>query len=85
MLIGVFLSFLLTVPRAGRMLLTEFVVDERTAASTSACPTTSPCERILIFGLEGEMFFGATAALESHFAAIEERIGPRTVAARRCA
>jgi hypothetical protein len=28
-LIGVFMSFMLTVPRAGQMLLTEFVVTER--------------------------------------------------------
>jgi SulP family sulfate permease len=36
------------------------------------------CDRVLIFGLEGEMFFGATAALEQHFAAIEARATPRT-------
>ena len=33
---------------------------------------------LLIFGLEGEMFFGATAALSTHFATIEESIGPDT-------
>jgi SulP family sulfate permease len=76
-LIGVFLSFLLTVPRAGRMLLTEFVLTPE-GGIHERLPDDAPCERILVFGLEGEMFFGASAALESHFAAIEERIGPRT-------
>jgi len=37
-------------------------------------PGDPPCPRILVFGLEGEMFFGATAALEAHFAAMEARI-----------
>lgn len=76
-LIGVFLSFLLTVPRAGRMLLTEFVVT-KDGGIHERLPDDPACERILIFGLEGEMFFGATAALDSHFAAIEERVGPNT-------
>lgn len=76
-LIGVFMSFLLAVPRAGRMLLTEFVVSsegvihERTEEDVV-------CGRILIFGLEGEMFFGAASPLEAHLEEIERRIGPET-------
>jgi SulP family sulfate permease len=76
-LIGTFMSFLLTVPRAGRMLLTEFVLT-RDGGLHERLPEDGPCPRILVFGFEGEMFFGATAALEAHFAAIEERIGPET-------
>jgi SulP family sulfate permease len=76
-LIGVFMSFLLTVPRAGRMLLAEFVIAPDGGVH-ERLPEDEPCERILIFGLEGEMFFGATAALESHFAEIEGRIGEKT-------
>jgi SulP family sulfate permease len=76
-LIGVFLSFLLTVPRAGQMLLAEFVI-ARDGGVHERLPEDEPCERILIFGLEGEMFFGATAALERHFEEIEGRVGPRT-------
>jgi SulP family sulfate permease len=72
-LIGVFLSFLLAVPRAGRMLLTEFVVAPG-GAIHERLPEDRPCPRILIFGLEGEMFFGSTAALEAHFATIEGRV-----------
>jgi SulP family sulfate permease len=76
-LIGIFLSFLLTVPRAGRMLLTEFVITPEGGVH-ERLPEDVPCERILIFGLEGEMFFGATAALEQHFAEIESRLVPAT-------
>jgi len=76
-LIGVLMSFLLTVPRAGRMLLTEFVLTPD-GGLHERLPDDVPCPRILVFGLEGEMFFGATAALEAHFASIEERIGADT-------
>ncbi len=76
-LIGVVLSSLLTVPRAGRMLLTEFVVTTGRGVS-ERLPGDAACERILIFGLEGEMFFGATGALEAHFAEIEGRVGAHT-------
>ncbi len=75
-LIGVVMSFMLTVPRAGQMLLTEFSL---TAGDLhEKLPEDPPCARILVFGLEGELFFGATAALEAHFAHIEERITPET-------
>jgi SulP family sulfate permease len=76
-LIGVLMSFLLTVPRAGRMLLTEFVIAPEGGVH-ERLPDDARCDRILIFGLEGEMFFGATAALHAHFARIEESIGPQT-------
>ena len=68
-LIGVFMSFLLAVPRTGRMLLTEFVVAGRRARER--LPDDPACERILIFGLEGEMFFGAGVSLEQHLDEIE--------------
>src|SRR5262245_45902478 len=70
-LIGVTMSFLLAVPRAGRMLLTEFVLT-KDGEVHERLPDDDPCDHILIFGLEGEMFFGATAALEQHLAAIED-------------
>jgi SulP family sulfate permease len=76
-LIGVFMSFLLTVPRAGRMLLTQFVLTPE-GGIHERLPEEEVCPRILIYGLEGEMFFGATAALESHFATIEEAVGDET-------
>ena len=39
---------------------------------------TVRCNRLLIYGLEGELFFGASAALESHFQRIEQRIDEHT-------
>src|SRR5262249_51488279 len=76
-LIGVMMSFLLAVPRAGRMLLTEFVLTDEGGVH-ERLPDDEPCGHILIFGLEGEMFFGATAALEQHLKTIEDRITPET-------
>jgi SulP family sulfate permease len=76
-LIGIFLSFMLAVPRAGRMLLTEFVIGKE-GAIHERLPGDEPCAHILIFGLEGEMFFGASGALEGYFDEIERRIGPTT-------
>jgi SulP family sulfate permease len=76
-LIGVMMSFLLAVPRAGRMLLTEFVVTPEGGVH-ERLPEDEPCAHILIFGLEGEMFFSASAALEQHFAEIESRLTPAT-------
>jgi len=75
-LIGVFMSFMLTVPRAGQMLLSEFSLTGGNLRER--LPEDAPCPRILVFGLEGEMFFGASTALESHFAEMESRIGPDT-------
>jgi SulP family sulfate permease len=59
------------------MLLTEFVITPEGRVH-ERLPEDEPCGHILIFGLEGEMFFGASAALEQHFEAIEERMTPFT-------
>ena len=76
-LIGVFMSFLLTVPRAGRMLRTEFVVTPEGSVH-ERLPEDRVCGRILIFGLEGELFFGSSAALEHHFQYIRDRLDADT-------
>jgi SulP family sulfate permease len=76
-LIGVLMSFLLAVPRTGQMLLTEFVVGEDGSVH-ERLPEDTACGRILIFGLEGEMFFGAGMSLEHHLDAIESRVQPET-------
>ena len=76
-LIGVLMSFMLTVPRAGRMLLTQFVMTDEGAVH-ELIPGDTPCDRILIFGFEGELFFGAASALEVHFGAIERQVSERT-------
>lgn len=76
-LIGVFMSFLLAVRRAGRMLFTEFVVSAE-GGIHERLPDDEVRGPILIFGLEGEMFFGSAAALERHFAYMEGRVDERT-------
>lgn len=73
-LIGVFMSFLLAVPRTGNMQLTEFVVTaERTVHERQRGDVA--CTRMLIFGFEGEMFFGAGSSLERHLDTIDDRVG----------
>jgi SulP family sulfate permease len=71
-LIGVFMSFLLAVPRTGQMLLTEFIItpDHHIHERLSE---DEPCGHMLIFGLEGEMFFGSAISLDTHLDGIEER------------
>src|SRR6185369_12799352 len=78
-LIGVFMSFMLAVPRIGRMLLAEYVVSiDRSVRERR--PGDEVCGRLLIFGLEGEMYFGAGASLEDHLDAIYDRVVPETQA-----
>lgn len=77
-LIGVFLSFLLVVPRIGNMHLTEFVVAPEGHVHERFPHDGVVCPGILIFGFEGEMFFGSSTSIEEHFQAIESRIEPTT-------
>jgi len=82
-LIGVFLSFVLFVPRAAHVDLTELtmtperILRERVAADPH-------CNRILIFSLEGELFFGSAPDLEKHLESIQARArdGVRVVVLR---
>jgi SulP family sulfate permease len=69
-LIGVFLSCMLAVPRAGRMLLAEFSITEGRVIA-ERMPEDPVCSRIAMFGLEGEMFFGSANTLDAHFRTIE--------------
>lgn len=73
-LIGVFLSFALAVPRAGRMLVTEFVVNKEDGLIHERLPEDEIESRVLVFGLEGELFFGSNTALERHLDRVIERI-----------
>jgi len=75
-LVGVFMSFMLAVPRTGQMLLTEFVVDEGTIHERLR--GDEACRHVLIFGIEGEMYFGSSVSLEQHLDAIEASVGPET-------
>ena len=71
-LIGVFASFLLAVPRAGRMTRTEFVVRENGVVRERAAGELAD-QRLLLFGLEGELFFGSSLALDTHLSYFEQR------------
>lgn len=71
-LIGVLMSFMLTIPRVGQVRLTEFVLTSEGGVHERLDDDTA-CDRILIYGLEGELFFGASTSLEHHFDAIEAR------------
>lgn len=77
-LIGVFLSFLLVVPRIGKMHLTEFVVAPEGHVHERLPHDGVVCPGILIFGFEGEMFFGSSTSVEEHFQEIESRIESTT-------
>jgi SulP family sulfate permease len=76
-LIGVFMSFMLAVPRTGQMLLTQFVVsgDGTVHERLSGDPV---CGCLLIFGLEGEMYFGSGPSLETHLDTMLARVEPWT-------
>jgi SulP family sulfate permease len=76
-LIGVVLSFMLTVPRTGDILFTEFVEGEQDHVR-ERLPEDEPAPDLLVFGLEGEMFFGASHSLEQHLEEIESRVTDRT-------
>ena len=77
-LVGVILSFLLVVPRIGNMHLTEFVVASQGHVHERLPHDEVECPGILIFGFEGEMFFGSSTSLDEHFQTIESRIDAST-------
>jgi len=70
---------MLAVPRTGQMLLTEFVIGHD-GTIRERLSDDEVCGRILIFGLEGEMYFGSGVSLEQHLESIEDRVVPETKA-----
>jgi SulP family sulfate permease len=76
-LIGVFMSFMLAVPRTGQMHLTQFLVT-REGVVHERLQEDEVCGCLLIFGLEGEMYFGSGVSLESRLEAIDARVQPWT-------
>lgn len=72
-LIGIFLSFVLYVPRAARVALTELVLtDARTIRPRDEGDAL--CTKMLLFNVEGELFFGAAPELEALLLGIEARV-----------
>jgi SulP family sulfate permease len=83
-LIGIFLSFLFYVPRASRVRFTpltltpERVIRER-------LPADPPCNRMLLYNCEGELFFGSAPSFEEQLAMIEREVtGPTRIVVLRC-
>jgi SulP family sulfate permease len=82
-LIGTFLSFLFFVPRASRLHATELVVAPgRTVRERQ--PDDPTCTKLVIFSLEGNLFFGAAPELVEHFAELTRRVneGARVIVLR---
>jgi sulfate permease, SulP family len=72
-LLGVVLSILLFVPRAAKLKAKELIVTpERVVRERIPSDIADPS--IVIFDLEGELFFGAAPELDRHLSAIGERI-----------
>ncbi len=82
-LIGVFLSFVLYVPQAAKVHMTELTAaPERVVRERIS--TDPVCNRIRIYSLEGELFFGAAPELEEHLNSVREaaKVGVRVVVLR---
>jgi SulP family sulfate permease len=77
-LIGTFVSFLIYLPRAARVGMTELLltpqglVRERTSGDVQ-------CDRLRIYSVEGELFFGSSTELRDELHKIEEQLGPTRV------
>ncbi|WP_158808014.1 SulP family inorganic anion transporter [Beijerinckia sp. L45] len=71
-LIGVAMSIILFVPRAAKLNVTELIVDDE-AIVRAKQPSDSRSNDMLIYDLEGELFFGAAPELENAFHSIRRQ------------
>jgi len=71
-LIGVALSFLLFVPRAALLRWNELVVSNERVVR-ERLEEDPPCTSMLLYDLEGELFFGAAPELERFLAVLKRR------------
>ena len=71
-LVGVLLSFVMYVPRAARLHATELAVASDRVVR-DLLPGEQPCTGVVLFDLEGELFFGACPELEAIFADLRRR------------
>jgi len=71
-LIGVSLSFLLYVPRASRLKISELVVTPDRVVRERLV-SDPPSQGVLIYDLEGELFFGAAPDLEGYLDGVRHR------------
>ena len=71
-MIGTFLSFIFYVPRAAMMHLTELTITSDRVIR-DRMRGDPPCNRMLIYDMEGELFFGSAQNLEKSLLRIEHR------------
>ncbi len=71
-LVGVVLSVVLFVPRASKLKGAELVITPEQVIRTRT-PTDPPSEAMILFDLEGELFFGAAPELERYLEGLTER------------
>lgn len=85
-LVGTMLSFVMYVPRAAQLKSTELTVGSDRVVRDRQ-PGDESCDAIIVFDLEGELFFGAAPELENCFERLSRRIdavasGPRVIVLR---
>jgi SulP family sulfate permease len=73
-LIGVAVSILLFVPRAARLRGSELVVTGERVVRERV-PEDPPCSAVIIWDLEGEVFFGSGPELDRCFDGLKQRAG----------
>ncbi len=71
-LIGVFLSFLIYLPRAATITATQLVATPEHVIRERR-PGDASCNRLLIYNFEGELFFGSAPDFENQLAQIEQQ------------
>jgi len=71
-LVGTMLSFIMYVPRAARLKVTELTVGADRVVRDRQ-PSDEPCTAMVLFDVEGELFFGAAPELESSFDELRRR------------
>jgi SulP family sulfate permease len=72
-LVGTVLSFLMYVPRAARVEMTELIMDEAHRIRDRG-PDDAACPKLRIYNFEGELFFGSGPEFEEHLDDIERRL-----------
>jgi sulfate permease, SulP family len=77
-LIGVALSIVLFVPRAARLRCSELVVTSE-GVVRERLPEDPVCDALILYDLEGEMFFGAAPELDRYFEQLKERALRKTI------
>ena len=77
-LIGVALSIILFVPRAARLRCSELVVTSE-GVVRERLPEDPVCDALILYDLEGEMFFGAAPELDRYFEELKERALRKTI------